>query len=64
MYGNLKAEMARHEISTTDIASAIDVTDRTAKNKLTGKTEFLFSETIKIRDSFFPNWDIEKLFSD
>jgi len=64
MYGNLKAEMARHEISQSDIARAINTTEKTAKNKLTGVTEFSFFETLKIRDSFFPNWDVEKLFSD
>ena len=64
MYGNLKAEMARCEISQSDIAKAINTTEKTVKNKLTGVTEFSFFETLKIRDSFFPAWDLEKLFSD
>lgn len=64
MYGNLRAELARKEMGVSDIAAVLGTTERTAKNKLSGKSEFSFFETIKIRDALFPSWNVEKLFSD
>lgn len=64
MYGNLRAELARKGMGVSDIAKAIGTTERTAKNKLSGKSEFSLFETIKIRDAIFPGWSVEVLFSD
>ncbi|MCB6992929.1 transcriptional regulator [bacterium 210820-DFI.6.37] len=64
MYGNLKAEMARKEIGNAEVAQIINTTEKTVRNKLSGVTEFSFFETLKIRDSLFPGWSIEELFSD
>lgn len=64
MYGNLRAEMARREISRSDIAKAIGTTEKTVKNKMTGISGFTFFEVLIIRDTFFSDWNVEKLFSD
>lgn len=64
MYGNLRAEMARREISRSDIAKAIGTTEKTVKNKMTGISGFSFYEALTIRDTFFSDWNVEKLFSD
>jgi len=63
MYHNLEAEMARNSIDVNDIAKAIDVNEKTVRNKLSGKTKFIFDETIMIKDTFFPDLDLQYLFA-
>ncbi|HUS89782.1 MAG TPA: hypothetical protein VMW91_10580 [Desulfosporosinus sp.] len=62
LYPTLKAEMARRGLKTRDIAETLEVTTRTAYNKLTGKSKFMLNETVIVRDKHFPGWDIEVLF--
>ena len=62
MLSNLIAEMARKNISNSDIASCIDCTERTVRNKIDETTAFTYSEAIKIRNTFFPNLETEYLF--
>ena len=60
---NLLAEMARYGITNADIQATLGCTDKTAKSKTTGVSEFSVSEAFKIRDTFFPGMRIEYLFS-
>lgn len=64
MLKNLKAEMARENVSTCDVAKVIGKTEKTVKNKIDGITDFSFYETLRIRDAFFPKLDTEYLFED
>ena len=63
MYKNLKAEMARHSISASDIAAVLHKTDRSVRDKLAGRSDFTLSEIMEIRKSFFPNLALEYLFA-
>lgn len=62
MYRNLRAEMVKLDISNDDISKLIHKDARTVRNRMSGATDFTFSETILIRDSFFPKMKLEYLF--
>lgn len=63
MTNNLCAEMTRCGVSIADIQATIGKTEKTVGNKIKGKTDFTFPETVKIRDTFFPNQRLEYLFA-
>lgn len=62
MYRTLKAEMVRADISIKQLAIQIGITERSLRNKINGKTEFLWSETLKIRKIVSPGMTLEELF--
>ena len=62
MYGNLKAEMGRIGISIMDISRDLNFVYETLRNKFNGKTDWLNSEMLAIRDKYFPDKTIEYLF--
>jgi len=62
MLRNLLAEMVRKDVSRHEIADLIDNTYGTVSLKLKGRYEFSVKEAKKIRDTFFPNTEIEYLF--
>lgn len=64
MLNNLKAEMARADITRADIAKEVGKTPKAVSDKLRGKTPFTLEEAIKIRVKFFPDMELEYLFSD
>ena len=64
MLQNLKAEMTRRNVGTSDIGRVIGKSTRTAMDKVAGRYPFTFSEAKAIRDSFFQGMDLEFLFSD
>ena len=63
MFPNLKAEMARKNVTISDLARAIHRTDRSVRGKVSGKGDFSWSEINAIRDQFFHGQSIEYLFS-
>lgn len=62
MNGNLKAQMALHEVGIDDIQRVIGKTRRSAKDKVEGKSTFTLSEAISIRDNLFPECSLDFLF--
>lgn len=64
MYINLKAEMVRHGVNDADLARLIGISDRTFRNKISGKSEFGVKQAMQIREKFFPDLDIEYLFGE
>lgn len=62
MYRILRAEMVKANISVKELAIKIGITERSLRNKINGKTEFLWSETLKIRKIVSPDMDLEDLF--
>ena len=60
---NLKAEMARFGVSTSDIQNVLGCSTKTVLNKLNGTTEFTMSEGFKIHDAFFPSMELKYLFA-
>ncbi|HHX59690.1 MAG TPA: hypothetical protein GX707_02970 [Epulopiscium sp.] len=63
MFPNLRAEMARRNIKNADIAKEINVTSDSVSNKNRGKSEYLISEALKIRNTFFIGMSLDYLFS-
>ncbi len=64
MYKNLKAEMARNSVRGKDIAKALGTRQATISSRLTGKTEFSYKEAKRIKDTFFPDVELEYLFEE
>lgn len=62
IYPNLRAEMARQNITIQDIANVIKTGRDTAGAKLSGKRPLHFDEAIAITDTFFPHEDVRQLF--
>lgn len=62
-FPNLRAEMARKNISIQDIAKVIKTGRDTAGFKLSGKSPLHLGEVFKITDTFFPGEDVRYLFA-
>ena len=63
-FANLRAEMARKNINTRDIAQAIQVARSTAGYKLARKQPITIDEAFMIVDTLFPEYDIRYLFAE
>ena len=61
-FTNLRAEMARVNITGRDIAKVLSISEGSAYNKLNGSTEFTLREIVVIRDAYFPQMTIDELF--
>ena len=60
---NLQAEMKRHGIRNAQIQRVLGCSEKTARNKMSGVTQFTVEEAITIRDAFFPGMRIGYLFA-
>lgn len=60
---NLKAEMARNEVTIAAISQTIGRTRDTVANKIDGDTNFTIEEAQLIRDTHFPGMTLEYLFA-
>lgn len=63
MLQNLRAEMARHAISSADIAKTIKRSERNVRDKLNGEFQFSIEEAKMIKDQLFPECSLEYLFA-
>ena len=64
MFKNLKAEFARNELSASgEISKALGCTERSARNKLSGKTSLTVQEAVKIKINLFPALTLDYLFT-
>ena len=59
---NLKAEMQRNGLTVKDIMQTIDCSEKTARNKVNGETDFTYPEAEKVRNCLFPGMRMEYLF--
>ena len=50
MYPDPEAEIARNRVTHNDIAEALEVDERTVRNKRSGSCRFFYIEIIKISD--------------
>lgn len=64
MFSNLRAEMARENITIQDIAKVLNRSRETISSKLSGKSVLNLDEAFKINDTFFPKSDLRTLFSE
>lgn len=60
---NLKAEMQRNGLTVKDIMSTIGCSEKTARNKINGETDFTYPEAEKVRNVLFPGLRMEYLFA-
>ncbi|MCI7492125.1 MAG: XRE family transcriptional regulator [Lachnobacterium sp.] len=62
-YSNLKAEMARKNITGETISQFLKIHRNSFYNKVNGDSSFSVNEAIKIQNEFFPDMDLDYLFS-
>lgn len=63
LLSNLKAEMARCNISYEDLGSVIGKNNKTVYNRLSGQTQFTCAEMFDIQAKLFPQHSLEYLFA-
>lgn len=49
-------------ISNSDIQTLLGVSEKTIRNKISGESDFTWSEVKLIRNTFFPDEEYDKLF--
>lgn len=64
MFSNLRAEMARKQITIQELARTIGVGRDAASQKLSGKTPITLAEAFKIEKGHFPDSDVRYLFAE
>lgn len=62
-YRNLKGELAKNNISNTQVAEALGVHINTITNKLEGRSSFSIEEAFKIKSCLLPSCDLYYLFA-
>lgn len=62
MYRELLGEMMKRGITRKQLAKKIGISDKTIRNKISGRTDFNWSEVQAIRDIVAPDFSIEELF--
>ena len=60
---NLKAEMTRNNIAFSDLARTIGKTERSVRDKASGRAVFTLPEALQVRDVFFKGMSLEYLFA-
>lgn len=58
----LIGEMAKQKVTKRDLSDLLGVHWNSITNKISGESDFSVTEAIKIRDKYFPEWEIENLF--
>lgn len=61
-YPNLRAEMARNNVTVPEVATAAGKSVAATSKNLNGKGEFSVTEGLMIRDKLFPVLTLEYLF--
>lgn len=64
MFENLRVEMARKNITITEIAKTIGVNRDTLGKKFSGKSSLNLDEAFLIQKRFFPDMEIQLLFQE
>ena len=62
MYLNLYNAMKIKKISQATISKTAECTPRAIFNKMKGKSEWLFSEAVRIHETHFPEYEFKELF--
>ena len=63
MLSNLKAEMARANVTVPAIAGVVKKNDRTIRERIKGNGYFSMPDAMAVRDAFFPGMTLEYLFA-
>ena len=62
MFPNVKAELARKGVTLTELAEAIGMSLQTLSGRMNGKSEFTYSEAVKIKKFLGVEIPLEILF--
>lgn len=62
MYQNLKAEMARRNITQKELAKTINMSVSGLSLKMNGETKFTFNDVIAIKKAIGTDMSLEQLF--
>ena len=62
-YPNLRAEMGRKNIGLCEMASTLDINRDTLARRLSNKTPIPLDLAFRIQQAFFPDVDVNYLFS-
>lgn len=62
MYKNVKAELARRDMSLNDLSTMTGISYSTLHNKMNGKTALTLDEALKIKTALDIELPIEELF--
>lgn len=62
MYRNLRAEMARSNVTIRDLATRLGMRYATLSDKINGHFRFYYDEALQIKNEFFPDCELEYLF--
>jgi len=60
---NLRVEMTRKKIKIRQLAECINITEKSLRNKICGKSDFTLSEANKIHHEYFYGLDKSELFA-
>lgn len=64
MFTNLNILMINNKVNVSDLANALETTDRVISSRLSGNTEFKLDEMLKIKKKFFPDYTLDQIFDD
>lgn len=62
-FPNFEGEVVRRNVSKKVIATTLGITERTLRNKLSGKSPLTWPEADRIQKKFFPDKEKDYLFS-
>ena len=63
MYKHLLSEIKRQGLRQPEIASALGISERSLRNKLSGATDFTVTEAQRFRDAYCEGMTIDYLFT-
>lgn len=63
MYPNLKAELVRRRMTMQDLAEKTGIRLQTLYTKTSGRTDFSFSEAVKVKKALGVDMSLEELFA-
>lgn len=64
MFGNIKAELGRRGWSLRVLSEQTGIPYDSLRNKMSGRTEFTWSEMFKVKYSLSPELTLDVLFAD
>lgn len=61
-YLNLKGEMGKKDVTMESMSKLLKIHRNSVANKVNGDSSFSIDESIKLRNQFFPDLELEYLF--
>jgi plasmid maintenance system antidote protein VapI len=58
----IRAAMDKRNLTYSGLASLLGISEKTAKNKVAGRSEFTYGEARKVK-AIFPEYDLDYLMS-